>query len=527
MISPDDRNRKFIVRFPTTTCVLLIACGMTVRAEEPEGVQFVGSSSCATFGCHGNTVTRSPDAWKTSFILWTRNDPHAGAFQVLFNERSAQMVELLVPNLSDIREGEAPAEPQTARNTGSAGASPSRNMSNAEYEANYWSVIEQRCIGCHATPAVTDTTGPTSTIRPPTEALRHGVSCESCHGAAGKWLTEHATSRWADYTPEDKADRWGLTNTQDLTARAAVCVDCHVGPRQSPTGEVFDVTHELIAAGHPRLSFEFSAYLANLPPHWDEAKDKTRHGGASFHFDAWLVGQLQMARKLASQLELRSSPADRLTSHAAWPEFSNFDCFACHHRLSVHRLSTQHHATISSATRGQPQPTDWPFAQLQIIARSSTTESIRELEQPLADARKQLVFGVGESPASRQQSFAVLRNALAVSSQSMLHDRLVQEARVAVLENLLGEITSRQATSWDRVMQFQLALSAFVEDCDSGDSKRTGIARLTQQLATYLDSRFGLSRSASIYVSPEQFDSTDKELLTQLQAISVELKSMR
>ncbi len=35
-----------------------------------------------------------------------------------------------------------------------------------------------------------------------------------------------------------------------------------------------EVDHDLIAAGHPALRFEFATYFANLPPHWDVARDK-------------------------------------------------------------------------------------------------------------------------------------------------------------------------------------------------------------------------------------------------------------
>jgi hypothetical protein len=40
-------------------------------------------------------------------------------------------------------------------------------------------------------------------------------------------------------------------------------------PKPGPDGKPWrDVNHDLIAAGHPRLSFELSAFMATMPPHW-------------------------------------------------------------------------------------------------------------------------------------------------------------------------------------------------------------------------------------------------------------------
>jgi hypothetical protein len=44
----------------------------------------------------------------------------------------------------------------------------------------------------------------------------------------------------------------------------------------SSTGQVQVVDHDLIAAGHPRLNFEFNAYFESLPAHWDRRTDEQR-----------------------------------------------------------------------------------------------------------------------------------------------------------------------------------------------------------------------------------------------------------
>ena len=79
-----------------------------------------------------------------------------------------------------------------------------------------------------------------------------GVNCESCHGPAQLWLAEHTQYGWNNRPPLEK-ERLGMRPTRELPERAAVCVGCHVGPPGR------DMNHDLIAAGHPRLNFEFAA----------------------------------------------------------------------------------------------------------------------------------------------------------------------------------------------------------------------------------------------------------------------------
>src|SRR5205823_4821454 len=108
-----------------------------------------------------------------------------------------------------------------------------------------------------------------------------------------------------------------------------MCVDCHVGKPGS------DVNHDLIAAGHPWLKFEFSAFHAHYPKHWDDAKDrdpaKDPRGGKDFELRAWAAGQLVSAE---AALNLLAERADEEKKHP-WPEFAEYDCFACHHDLKA------------------------------------------------------------------------------------------------------------------------------------------------------------------------------------------------
>ena len=96
---------------------------------------------------------------------------------------------------------------------------------------------------------------------------------------------------------------------------------CHVGTPDA------NVDHDMIAAGHPPLRFEFSSYLANLPPHWDVAKDRQKNspgGETLFEPLAWVTGQNISSAAAAELLAFSCDPkrqASRGRSSRRWLAF--------------------------------------------------------------------------------------------------------------------------------------------------------------------------------------------------------------
>jgi hypothetical protein len=145
-------------------------------------------------------------------------------------------------------------------------------------------------------------------------------ACELCHGPAGGWLAQHYLKDWSTRSLAEKQEL-GFHATKNVRVRAEVCVDCHVG------GPAQEVNHDLIAAGHPPLSFEFATYFARLPRHWSSQTDRELRSGSPV--GDWSVGQLVSAE---AALRLLASRADPRTVKP-WPEFAEHDCRACHHDL--------------------------------------------------------------------------------------------------------------------------------------------------------------------------------------------------
>ena len=87
------------------------------------------------------------------------------------------------------------------------------------------------------------------------------------------------------------------------------------------------VTHQLMAAGHPRLSFELDLFTS-LQKHYDiDADYLARHKMAAGGVKTWAVGQA-MALDRTLTLYGPHNPG------GAFPEFVFFDCQSCHRTIS-------------------------------------------------------------------------------------------------------------------------------------------------------------------------------------------------
>lgn len=254
----------------------------------------IGSAGCSGIACHGGPVSAALpqsswgtqpadlDRWQSSDTVLRSYDPHTRAYSVLLDPRSREIERRL---------------------TGSEDAH-----------------TDVRCLACHATPALAKD--------PNDRRLIEGVGCEACHGNASRWLADHAG--WTAGPDHDqRLSAAGMTHLADPMVRATTCAGCHIGAPAAGDVPVRDMNHDLIAAGHPRLNFDYGTYLRALPPHWAE-KDRTvsppKLRPASDEFGHWLTGRAAMA---AAADRLR---ADRV-KRGLWPELAEFDCYACHHSL--------------------------------------------------------------------------------------------------------------------------------------------------------------------------------------------------
>jgi hypothetical protein len=340
----------------------------------------IGSASCSARGCHGGIEPASDPTrcQQIEYTSWTR-DSHADAYRTLFNERSKRIVKLLG--------GDKPAHD------------------------------EPRCLACHANPMLA--TGPNASAIEKEERL-FGVGCESCHGSANQWLTAHTRLDW-----RAKKNAYAMPDLTDPIVQARTCVGCHVGAAPTNKSPLRDVNHDLIAAGHPRLNFEFGSYQANMPAHWRPRKQ--------VEVDVWAVGQRVSAEAALELLAHRAKTGP-------WPEFAEYDCFACHHSLAQ---PSWRQATGSGRQPGTILWGSWYFAMLRPISG----------ELPELDALTTLM----------QRPLPPRREVLARVEVALLELRNVKKTRSFDHARLLAIVNDQQfntALGWDQVEQVYLALHA-------------------------------------------------------------------
>ncbi len=257
-------------------------------AQIPKG-HYSATVTCAAASCHGSGQIGKPGGEHST---WGDSDPHRRAYRVLYNADSVRI----------------------SKNLG-------RSMPAHE---------DASCLKCHSLDEPKHYTGEQLDDR----SLSDGVSCDSCHGPSAKWNGLHYQSWWKGLSDREKYDQYGFVPTKDPVARILNCAQCHVGGRDR------EVNHDLIAAGHPRLSFEYTRYHfseAYATKHWEE---KTPN--PEFEVRAWLVGQAAGLRAATDLLAARAERARK--SEAPWPEFAESSCYACHQNLGAELRS---HSTNS------------------------------------------------------------------------------------------------------------------------------------------------------------------------------------
>ncbi|MDX1946760.1 MAG: multiheme c-type cytochrome [Pirellulaceae bacterium] len=273
-------------------CWLVLAFAAPLFADQPaeilppgraaREVLPVSSQSCGSATCHGNPSPRPIRGSLAGheFVRWSEFDPHAGAAVTILGKPFQDI-------LDRMNVGRSPEEMPALR---------------------------ERCAACH-NPEATAAKGSGDSLT----AL--GIGCQSCHGDARHWIARHYER---DVTREE-LHGLGMLDTKDLHVRAKQCAGCHIGDA------THDMNHDMIAAGHPPLRFELSAYHDLIgKKHWPEAE---RLREPEFKVKLWAAGQAAAAENTLALLKSRASRAARHEPVSPWPEFAEYDCFACHQRL--------------------------------------------------------------------------------------------------------------------------------------------------------------------------------------------------
>ena len=372
---------------------------------------FEGVASCAGSTCHGRAEGNGAVVRQDEIASWqepsSASGAHSRAYAVLGGRRGQQIAASL--------------------GLGNAQSAPA-------------------CLGCHSTYAPASQRGPKFT-------LSDGVGCESCHGASGGgWLAEHYALP-ATHASNVAA---GLTPIDNPKARANVCLDCHYG--SSKPGQF--VTHAMMAAGHPRVSFELDLFSA-LQQHHNVDGDYTRRKAAPNAVRFWAVGQAEAVRRATTMF---AQP--KFAMEGAFPQFYFYDCHSCHRTITdgPSRKLTFETNPARPIPFGNPPFNDENIIMLQAVAGALVPGEAGAFQTAARDFHKAMGAGPAEARAAAQ-TLAARAGALsdALSARSYAGGDAFK-----VIGTIAGEATSPRFTDYagsvQAVMAVDTLLNALVKE---------------------------------------------------------------
>lgn len=348
----------------TLAVVVLKYSGGAQDSFAQDNFAFMGVGSCSSSNCHGSVSPRNAgNILQNEYVTWEKHDAHSKAWLNLTNSDSKRI----------------------AHNLGIE--SPEK---------------EPLCLKCHATYLESDSR------KGANYHIEDGVGCESCHGAAEKYLGPHTAN---DATRESNVAN-GMLDIFPLEKRAALCSECHFG------NEDKYVNHRLIGAGHPRLTFELDTFSMIQPKHWLVDEDYEKRKGGYNSTRAWLIGQIELADLAVKRLQ-----SEKLSKVGMYPELTLFYCYSCHHSLLEEQWKTREY----NGRPGELQPN---FSSALILREAfkviepETGEEIGRAIKTLHDNMRQgSTKGAAELGRSVQRARTALQN---INDSNELSHRLLK-----------------------------------------------------------------------------------------------------
>jgi hypothetical protein len=246
---------------------------------------------------------------------------------------------------------------------------------------------EPKCLACHAL-------APSKTERGREFEINEGVSCESCHGPSSAWLGPHSTQGWN----RKKSLELGMYDTEDLISRTEKCTSCHVGSQEK------SVDHEMIAAGHPDLVFELDTFSAVMPAHWKLPADPF------VGVKTWSVGQAVQLQKTLERVQWRANSG-------SWPEYSELECFSCHHSLTRSESSWRQKAGYKDREPGVPPLNPSHFVVFRSLVQEIYPEQSKQLETQLMTLYRETSKREPDKAAISRVAGAAASTTIALSQQ--------------------------------------------------------------------------------------------------------------
>ena len=394
-------------------CILGLLYAQTVAAaDQPSDGKHLGVATCASSLCHGSArplTARSVE--QNEYVTWSHFDPHARAYRALREERGSQIAHRL-------------------------------GLKNA-YEA-------RECLGCHS-----DSTPQAS--RGEKFQTSDGIGCETCHGGSEHWLQTHDDAPTVTHAANLTS---GMRALERPAVRAQVCVGCHVGDATR------FATHQMMAAGHPRLAFELDTYTelwrtSGGREHFRRDADYFARKGSFEPVQTWLAGLNAVTRREADLVEQRINLAG-----GGFPDFALFNCYSCHRSLRVAaweraedettppgtlRLHDGHARTLLAVLDANDPALAAPLrgAVNTLQSANGNPAVIHTANQSLREALELIGSRTAQRPWQRQDRQAALEALVAAAKRGSFVDYAAAEQAAMGMVLLLADLDASGATAGD------------------------------------------------------------------------------
>lgn len=373
----------------------------SVRAEAaaPALRGHTGVASCAGSTCHGRSVADGAVVRQDELLRWQEESSptgaHSRAWRVVQEPRGQAIVRRL--------------------GLDAAGA-------------------QRECAGCHSSPGAA--------------RVADGVDCEACHGSSAGWLSTHYTVG----ASHGRNVAQGMTDLVNPQVKAQVCLDCHFSG--DARGQF--IAHRIMAAGHPRISFELDLF-STLQQHHDEDSDYVRRkGGKTNAMRMWAVGQAEAVKR---SLELFSQPARAVDG--IFPEFTFYDCHSCHRRIYDGDEGGQVTAVPNPGRPvdlGTPPYNDENMIMLLAAARVVAPDAATTFDARAKAFHRAMLAGRAETVAAAQ---ALRQSADALSSR-FAGTGFTREQTFAIMDSIASEAIGARFTDYEGAVQSVMAVDTLL-----------------------------------------------------------------
>ncbi len=388
---------------------LLVCMGRVMAADSPTLPQYapdkhLGVATCGNSTCHGvKLLDETSNVRQNEYHTWLFNDRHSKAYNTLLSEQSKSI-----------------ARKMGLKDAATAGV----------------------CLDCHADNVPVDKRGPEFHIT-------DGVGCEACHGGSERWIGSHTIT---PYNGQRNLDQ-GMYPTGPLHSRTELCASCHVGDSNKLAN------HNIMGAGHPRLSFELDTFVSRQPVHYDVDQDYLKRKGPANGtainnvFDT-PIKRLMVGAAVHAQVTAKNLSSELMDHPQGFPEIALFNCYSCH--KPIDSPNWQSRPSTAGLRPGTVRLNDGSF-----ILLAAVTGAVDErLQKQLMDAIKQLHNASRKSVTSVKQAAQQLNTLSQQAETTFKRATLNQSTAQALLKQLARYGANGEYRDYTAAEQAVMAMDA-------------------------------------------------------------------